>query len=131
MCQVVFNPLRCSSALLPSPRLSLPPSVLCFHLQFTATPGSCLPSLPVEFFIMYSFWFGSTAQPSWAKKEETTPRASCSQKSAILIRSAQLLAQVYINTIHCVPSEDSIASSRLSPQQPWAGKWKIFEEEKT
>lgn len=129
MCQVVFNPLLFGPPSLTPP---LPASFCpCFHLQFTAAPGSCLPSLPVEFFIMYTH-FGLLPQPSLVgQKRETTPRASCSQKSAILIRSAQLLAQVYINTIHCVPSEDGIASSRLSPQQPWAGKWKIFEGEKT
>lgn len=133
MRQMIFNPSPFFFNLRPLTPPFPPRLCPCFHLQFTATPGSCPSSLPVEFFIMYSFWFVSTAEPGWGKRE-TTSRASGSQKSVILIRSAQLLVQVYINTTHCIPGEDSITNSPdsawLPPRQQWAEKWKIFEEEK-
>lgn len=80
---------------------------------------------------------GSIPQPRLVGEKEKLPWEHLrAKKLAILIRSAQLLVLVYIlvNTIHCVPSEDSVANIPaavwLTPQQLWAGKWKIFKEEK-
>lgn len=74
---------------------------------------------------------------SWAwlgEKEKLPWEHLRARKLPILIRSAGLLVQVFINTIHCVPGEDSKASSPaavwLALQQLWAGRWKIYEEEK-
>lgn len=72
--------------------------------------------------------FHSRAQ--WGKKTNYLESSSEPKKLAILIRSAQSLVLVYINTIHCVPAEESRANIPaavwLTPQQLWAGRWQTF-----
>lgn len=107
---MIFNPLPLFSTSIPSPHLFLHPSVLDFTCTLQQHLGPASPACLLN--LSLCTHFGLFPKPCLVGRE-TTLRASLSQKSAILIRGAQSLVQVYMNSIPCVPGENSVASSPL------------------
>lgn len=128
---LTLHPLISTSS--PSPHLFLPLLLLLSPAVYTNT---WLLTIQLAFWIFhYVLILVCFHSQAWSgKKREYLESIPEPKKLAILIRRAQLLVLGYINAIHCVPGEDSIANILaavwLTPQQLWTGKWNLFKEGK-
>lgn len=128
-----FNPHSPISTSSPSPHLFLPLLLLLSPTVYTST---WLLTIQLAFWIFhYVLNLVCFYSRAWlGKKQKYLESIPEPKKLAILIASAQLLVLGYINAIHCVSGEDSIANMLaavwLTLQQLWTGKWKLFKEEK-
>lgn len=119
-----FNPHPCFSTARPSHHLFLVLLPLAFTCSLRQHLAPDYPACRLNFSLCTHS--GSIPQPSLFGEKEKLPWEHLgAKKLALLIRSAQLLVLVYIlvNTIHCVPGEDSVANIPAAVWLTLSGKY--------